>query len=104
MGEGEIAIEDFQKVVDGKSDDVVIVDVRTAEESAKGSFKKATLIPLHELEARVAEIPEDKEIYLHCTTGARAKMAWTYLKQHRKKVNFLKAKVVSRKGKIKIRP
>lgn len=104
LGEGEISIEDFQKVADGQSAIAVIVDVRTAGESAKGSFAKAIRIPLPELEARLAEIPEDKEIYLHCTTGSRAKMAWSFLKQHRKKVRFLNAKVISRKGRNKIRP
>lgn len=104
LGEGEISIEDFKKVADGQNEVAVIVDVRTVGESAKGSFAKAIRIPLPELEARLAEIPEDKEIYLHCTTGARAKMAWTFLKQHRKKVRFLHAKVISRKGQNKIRP
>jgi rhodanese-related sulfurtransferase len=104
LGEGEISLDDFQKVADGKSNVAVIIDVRTAEESEKGSFEKALRIPLPELETRLTEIPEDKEVYLHCATGARAKMAWTYLKQYREKVRFLRAKVVSRKGKIKISP
>jgi rhodanese-related sulfurtransferase len=104
LGEGEISIGDFKKVAEGKSDVAVIVDVRTEKESSKGSFDNAILIPLNELEARLAEIPEDKDIYLHCATGSRAKMAWSFLKQHRKKVRFLHARVVSRKGTVKIRP
>ncbi len=101
---GEVASEDFQKVLDGRDNGAVIVDVRTAEEQAKGSFAGALLIPLSELEARLAEIPGDKEIYLHCTTGARAQMAWTYLKERREKVRYLAAKVFSRNGRMMIKP
>ena len=76
LGVGEISIEDFKKVADGKSDVAVIVDVRTATESAKGSFAGALRIPLPELAARLAEIPADKEIYLHPRSGVLENRRW----------------------------
>jgi len=45
----------------------------------------------------------DQEIYLHCTTGARAQMAWNYLKAHRAKVRYLPAKVYNRDGQMRIK-
>ncbi|MBU0479936.1 MAG: hypothetical protein KKG47_02420 [Proteobacteria bacterium] len=100
----EVSIEDFQKAAAGGNDEALIIDVRTPEETAKGSFDRAVKIPLTELPARLAEVPDDKEIFLHCATGARAQMAWSYLRQHRNKVRYLQAKVINRKGKILIRP
>ena len=98
LGEGEVSIEKFKKILAGENENAVIVDVRTAGEAAKGGFEKAKSIPLSELEARLAEIPADKEVYLHCTTGARAKMAWTFLKQQRDQVRYLQAKVTCKRG------
>lgn len=104
LGEGEISIEEFKKVVADGDGKVLVVDVRTAGEAGKGGFVKAINIPLSEFAARLGEIPADKKIYLHCATGSRAKMAWSFLKQHRAQVRYLQAKVSCRKGKCRVRP
>ncbi len=104
LGEGEVSIEDFKKVAFGNNDNAVVIDVRTFGEAGTGGFEKAIRIPLTEIERRLAEIPEDKDVYLHCATGSRAKMAWSYLKQHRSRVLYLKAKVTCKKGKCRVRP
>jgi len=46
--------------------DVVLVDVRPAEEYAAGHIDGARSIPLDELERRLAELPEDAEIVAYC--------------------------------------
>jgi rhodanese-related sulfurtransferase len=46
--------------------DVVLVDVRPAEEFAAGHIEGARSIPLDELEQRLAELPEDAEIVAYC--------------------------------------
>jgi rhodanese-related sulfurtransferase len=46
--------------------DVVLVDVRPAEEYAVGHIEGARSIPLAELEQRFAELPEDAEIVAYC--------------------------------------
>jgi rhodanese-related sulfurtransferase/DNA-binding HxlR family transcriptional regulator len=46
--------------------DVVLVDVRPAEEYAAGHIEGARSIPLEELERRLAELPEDQEIVAYC--------------------------------------
>jgi rhodanese-related sulfurtransferase/predicted transcriptional regulator len=46
--------------------DVVLVDVRPAEEYAAGHIDGARSIPLEELERRLAELPDDEEIVAYC--------------------------------------
>ena len=46
--------------------DVVLVDVRPAEEYAAGHIEGARSIPHEELEQRLAELPDDAEIVAYC--------------------------------------
>jgi rhodanese-related sulfurtransferase/DNA-binding HxlR family transcriptional regulator len=46
--------------------DVVLIDVRPAEEYAAGHIEGARSVPLAELEQRLAELPEDTEIVAYC--------------------------------------
>lgn len=54
--------------------DVVILDVRRADEYLTGAIDGAINIPLHELPRRLDEIP-DGEIWVHCAGGYRASVA-----------------------------
>ncbi len=49
-----------------------MLDVREPDEWAAGHIDGATLIPLGELAARVAEIPSDKEVVVVCRSGNRS--------------------------------
>jgi rhodanese-related sulfurtransferase/DNA-binding HxlR family transcriptional regulator len=49
-----------------KRGDVVLVDVRPQEEFAAGHIDGARSIPLEELEQRIAELPEDRDIVAYC--------------------------------------
>ena len=46
--------------------DVVLVDVRPAEEFAAGHIEGARSIPIDELEGRLAELPADREVVAYC--------------------------------------
>lgn len=46
--------------------DVVVLDVRPAPEYAAGHLPGAVSIPLEELEDRLAELPEDREVIAYC--------------------------------------
>ena len=46
--------------------DVLVLDVRPAEEYAAGHIDGARSIPLDELEQRLAELPADREIVAYC--------------------------------------
>jgi rhodanese-related sulfurtransferase len=46
--------------------DIVLVDVRPSEEFEAGHIEGARSIPIDELEQRLAELPEDREIVAYC--------------------------------------
>jgi rhodanese-related sulfurtransferase len=46
--------------------DVVLVDVRPAEEFAAGHIEGARSIPIDELEQRLAELPAEGEVVAYC--------------------------------------
>ncbi len=93
LGKGEVSAEDFMKVANGEDKEAVILDVRTSDEVVDGSFKGSIAVPLDQVGARLTDIPKDKIIYVHCTTGARADMAAQELKKNGYKAFFLVADV-----------
>jgi rhodanese-related sulfurtransferase len=65
-------------------DQIVVLDVRPTEEYAAGHLLHARSLPLEELEARLAELPLDKEIVAYCRGPycVFADEAVTVLRQH----------------------
>ena len=53
---------------------VVVLDVRRADEYASTRIQGAHNIPIHELPGRVAEVPAG-EVWVHCASGYRASIA-----------------------------
>jgi len=49
-----------------RRDQVILLDVRPVEEYQAGHLPQALSIPVAELEARLAELPADKEIVAYC--------------------------------------
>ncbi len=49
-----------------RSDQVILLDVRPVEEYQAGHLPQALSIPVEELEARLSEVPLDKEIIAYC--------------------------------------
>ncbi|MDY0297850.1 MAG: rhodanese-like domain-containing protein [Acidobacteriota bacterium] len=65
--------------------DALLLDVRCREETAAVCFPFARLcpvleIPLHEVPARIVEIPRDKFIGVFCSSGVRNVIIFAYLK------------------------
>jgi adenylyltransferase/sulfurtransferase len=58
-----------------------ILDVRQPEEEAEGTIPGALLIPLATLPDRLAELPADREILVHCKAGGRSARAVKFLHQ-----------------------
>jgi len=52
-----------------------LLDVREPDEWAAGHVPEATHIPLGELGARTAELPQDQEIFVICRSGVRSARA-----------------------------
>jgi len=60
----------------------LLLDVRMPEEWRICRLDGATLIPLHELEQRIAELEREREIVVYCHTGVRSAMATHLLRRH----------------------
>jgi len=58
-----------------------LLDVRNREEWQAGNIPGAVHIPLPELRQRVAELPTDREILVHCQSGQRSYFACRFLAQ-----------------------
>ena len=59
----------------------VIVDVRSPEEFAGGSYPGAKNIPVQVIGSRLNEIPKDKPVVVFCKSGGRSSVAAATLKQ-----------------------
>ena len=90
---GSLSIKDFTMVADNKTAGAVILDVRTDEETDEGKIAGALTIPAEEVGERLNEIPKDKTIVVHCSTGIRAEMAYLTLKENGYKTNYLDANI-----------
>lgn len=88
----EVSIAEFKKALADGS--VLIVDARSAAEYSGGHFPASRNIPSEEAEKRFAEIPMDRPVYIHCSTGSRAEMLYDILKEKKYvNVKLLKAAV-----------
>ena len=84
---------------------MLILDVRNQDEANAGMIKGAMLIPDEDLVARMAEVPKDKRIVTHCSTGVRAEMAYHKLKDKGYNVGFVKADIaIDKDGSFKVTP
>lgn len=91
LADGEVSIKDFEEAVKAKS--YLVIDVRTAEEFAKGHIAGAMNIPAEEMANRSSEIPAGKPVLFHCSSGTRAELAFDVLKEKGIKVRYLRANV-----------
>jgi rhodanese-related sulfurtransferase len=90
LGKGEVSVDEFRKAVLGELPDTFVIDARTKDEIAElGIFKNTVNIPLDEISNRMDEIPKDKRIFIHCSTGARADLAYRQLVESGYDVKFL---------------
>jgi rhodanese-related sulfurtransferase len=102
---GSIPMAEFTTLAKKTPADVLILDVRNADEASSGMIKGALLIPDEELAARMAEVPKDKRILTHCLTGIRAEMAYHKLKEAGYNAAFLNNEIeVAKDGSFKITP
>ncbi len=59
-----------------------VVDVRSPKEWAEGHIEGSLNIPLNHLDARLSEIPTDREVVVHCQGGYRSAIAASLLQKH----------------------
>lgn len=61
--------------------DVVLIDVRTPAEVARGIIPGARSIPLHLLPLNASALDKDRPVVLYCQSGGRSSQACAYLQQ-----------------------
>ncbi|BBX62303.1 MBL fold metallo-hydrolase [Mycobacterium saskatchewanense] len=81
----------FEDLVDVLGDEVladgaVVLDVRQPGEFDAGHVRGAVNVALHELPERIDELPEDRELWIHCASGYRASIAAALLDRQRRRV------------------
>jgi rhodanese-related sulfurtransferase len=102
---GSIPMAEFTTLARNTPADVLILDVRNADEASDGMIKGALLIPDEELTARMGEVPKNKRIVTHCLTGIRAEMAYHKLKEAGYNAAFLNNEIdIEKDGSFKITP
>ena len=58
-----------------------MLDVRRSDEYEHNHVPHAVNIPIHDLDDRIAELP-DGELWVHCASGYRASIAASILDRH----------------------
>ena len=58
------------------------IDVREPDEFAEARIPGAKLIPMSEMNNRVTEIPNDKDVVIYCRTGNRSAYLVSILEQN----------------------
>lgn len=74
MGEDihKIPLEDLKAKVDANDSSILVIDLRSAEDYAKGHIKGSVNIPFAEMGKYLDKLPSDKELIVACYTGQTA--------------------------------
>ena len=76
---GDITPQELKKRIDA-GENLFVLDVRNPNEFQICRIPGTTLLPLPELPSRVAEVPKDREVIVHCKSGMRSQKAIDFLK------------------------
>lgn len=96
--EGSIDVAVFKDLVKAKVNDVMLIDVRDANEFKACHYKGAVNIPTEELEKKLPKMKVDKPVVFVCSTGARSGEAYYMVKDMRpdiKEVYYVDATIES---------
>jgi rhodanese-related sulfurtransferase len=91
--DGTISIESFQQILKQNPDSIHVIDVRDADEFAKGNLEGSKNIPMDDFGDQVDSLPSDKPIVFLCSSGARSGEAYNTVTMLREglKTYFLNA-------------
>ncbi len=81
--EGSIDLDRFKKLATATPEAFTLIDVRDADEFAKGHLKTAKNIPVEILEPKIKDLPSDRPVVFLCSTGARSGEAYYMAKEVR---------------------
>jgi phage shock protein E len=70
-----ISSSELKELIDKKSNDNLLIDVRTQSEYNSGYIPTAINIPYTEIQERIKDTPKNKLIIVYCRTGRRSEIA-----------------------------
>ena len=77
---GMYNIKEFDvEALESGREQILLIDVRTEGEVARGIIAGAIHIPLHLVPLRVPEIPQDRPVVIYCNSGARSAQACAFM-------------------------
>lgn len=76
----QISVGDYLAIPDAEKP--FLLDVRTPAEFDRGQIPGAVNIPVDDLRERIAEVPVDRPVVVHCQVGMRGYLATRILLQH----------------------
>ena len=76
----EITVQELKTLLEKRSSDIYLLDVREQYEWDIARIKGAVLKPLSTLENNYQDIPKDKQLVVHCKVGGRSRHAVQFLK------------------------
>ena len=62
-----------------QAEEILLIDVRTPTESARGGIPGARNIPLHLLPLRKQELADDRAVVFYCQSGNRSAQACAFM-------------------------
>jgi rhodanese-related sulfurtransferase len=78
---GDVQLAQWHEVAALAPNTTVLLDVRTEAERKRGHIPGSIHIPLHQLRARLSELPKDRDMVVHCESGQRSYFACRILVQ-----------------------
>jgi rhodanese-related sulfurtransferase len=61
------------KVIIDKNRNTYLLDVRTPQERQQGYIAGSVLIPIDQIEKRIAEVPKNRPVIVYCAVGSRSR-------------------------------
>ena len=76
----EISVEETQRLLNEKTSEVLLIDVREPHEVALCRIAGATHIPMKQIPEHVGELPKNKHLLIHCHHGGRSLRVTQFLR------------------------
>ena len=68
----DITSTEAKSIID-RSKNVYLLDVRTPQERQQGYIAGSVLIPIDQIEKRIAEVPKNRPVIVYCAVGSRSR-------------------------------
>lgn len=90
QGFNEVDATELKSLMQHDTANVVLIDVRTPTETARGGIPGARNIPLHLLPLHLEHFQDERPLIFYCQSGNRSAQACAYLagRGHRKLFNL----------------